>query len=341
MATAWTGTLLVAWGGEAPSGDRRAAATGAAYDPAKDHWTVMPRAPIAGRSGARAVWTGREVLFWGGRSFAGDPAGQPGETLFADGAAYEPGTRKWRVLPAAPIAARAGHEAVWTGREMLVWGGYDRCCPVDSVLHDQATAAYDPATDRWRLVAPVPPPWSGDDGTAVTLAVGDRPFVWRDGHLGFLGRAEDQWAEVAGAPVPPEPSPGEQVSTTTADPLAVGVVANDEIFVWAGSSGRLRGVAHRPGNPSPGPWRRTATLAAQSGATIAASGPPGRIYAATGQSTTVREYQIAEDRWEELPPAPIGNRSFAALVWTGSELLFWGGVGDEGPEMDGAAWSCC
>jgi hypothetical protein len=165
--------------------------------------------------------------------------------------------------------------------------------------------------------------------------------VWREGHLSVPAGADGHWAEIGGAPAPPAPAPGEAVSTTTADPLAVGVATGEEIFVWSGSTGRLAGVAHRPGaEGSPGAWRRTATLAAQSGVTVAAGGP-GRIYAAIGQSTTVLEYRIAGDRWEELPPAPIANRSFAALVWTGSELLFWGGVGDEGAEMDGAAWICC
>jgi len=58
-------------------------------------------------------------------------------------------------------------------------------------------------------------------------------------------------------------------------------------------------------------------------------------------STQVLEYRIGENRWVELPPAPIPTRSFAALVFTGSELLFWGGVGAEGPEMSGATWHCC
>ena len=87
-------------------------------------------------------------------------------------------------------------------------------------------------------------------------------------------------------------------------------------------------------------WRRTAPLDGQYGAAVSAGGP-GRIYAAAGQSARVLEYRIGEDRWAELPLPPIPTRSAAVLVWTGSELLFWGGIGDEGPEMDGAIWHCC
>ena len=326
MAAAWTGRQLVVWGGLGADG-HQSGADGAAYDPAADRWEVLPPAPIAARFGASAVWTGREVLIWGGQ-------GGPGRT-FADGAGYDPASKRWRVVPAAPVGARTSHQAVWTGREMVVWGGFGRCCPIDSVIHDPAAAAYDPATDQWRRMADVPPPWSGDDGSAVTMADGERPLVWRQGHLGTYDAATDVWSDVEG--VQPTPLPSAGGPGTTADPLAVGVVFGDEVFMWTGRSSELRGVAWRASDRS---WRRTATLDGQSGASVTAGGP-GRIYAATGQSARVVEYQIAQDRWEELPLPPVSTRSAATLVWTGSELLFWGGIGDEGPEMDGAIWHCC
>ncbi|MCA1846562.1 MAG: hypothetical protein LC792_25875, partial [Actinobacteria bacterium] len=194
MAAAWTGRLLVVWGGGAGGPENwHAAGDGAAYDPAADRWDVLPPAPLAARMGTTAVWTGREVLFWGGSS------GQ--DTFFADGAAYDPAAHMWRVLPAAPIDARSEHQAAWTGREMIVWGGIKRCCPIDSEMHDPAAAAYDPATNRWRTIAVVPPPWSGDDGTAVTMAApGGRPAIWRSGRLALYEPDRDTWAEVPGAP---------------------------------------------------------------------------------------------------------------------------------------------
>jgi galactose oxidase-like protein len=327
MAAAWTGRQLVVWGGQAADG-HQPAGDGGAYDPAADRWEVLPPAPIAARFGASAVWTGREVLFWGGQ-------GGPG-TAFADGAAYDPATRRWRVLPAAPTGARTSHQAVWTGREMVVWGGFARCCPIDSVIHDPAAAAYDPVTDRWRRIGDVPPPWSGDDGSAVTVADAGRPMVWRLGHLAAYDSATNAWSEVADAKPPPLPS-NPALPATTADPFAVGVSVDHEVFMWTGRSGELQGLAWRS---SDGSWRRTATLDGQSGASVAAGGPD-RIYAAAGQSARVLEYRIGEDRWEELPLPPVSTRSAAVLVWTGSELLFWGGIGEESPEMDGAIWHCC
>lgn len=335
MAAAWTGRQLVVWGGGSgrASEDERAnwhpSGAGAAYDPATNRWVVLPPAPIPARLGATAVWSGREVLIWGGA--AGDAE------FFGDGAAYDPATRRWRVLPPAPIGARTDHEATWTGREMFLWGGIQRCCPIDSELHDPAAAAYDPATNQWRRAADVPAPWSGDDGTAVTLAEGDRPLIWRRGRLGAPATAAAEvWGEVTGLQPPPVAT-DTAVPATTGDPLAMATVAGGEVFTWTGRSGQLRGLAWRPSDAT---WRRTATLEAQRGGTVTAGGP-GQIYAAVGQSARILRYSVADDRWDELPLPPIPTRSAAVLAWTGDALLFWGGVGDESPEMDGAAWRCC
>jgi len=330
MATVWTGHQLVAWGGGAGGGGNwQASEDGIAYDPGADRWEVLPRAPVPGRIGATAVWSGREVLFWGGQS---DPT-----SARADGAAYDPAAHRWRTLPPAPIGGRTQHQAVWTGREMLVWGGYGRCCPIDSVIHDPAAAAYDPATNRWRRIADVPPPWSGDDGFAATTAAGGRPLIWRRGHLAVYDDATDAWREVPGtAPAPEAPltGPGRPAATTT-DPLALATAAGPEIFTWTGAGGnRLAGLAYRPSDHT---WRRIAAFDGQFGAQLAPAGTD-RLYAAAGQSARVLEYRIADDRWTELPLAPVPTRSGAVLAWTGSELLYWGGNGDEGPEMDGAAW---
>ncbi|QGG96743.1 Kelch repeat-containing protein [Actinomarinicola tropica] len=58
---------------------------------------------------------------------------------------------EWRGMADAPLAPRFEPVTLWTGDELLVWGGYD----VDNVeLVDGA--AYDPSTDEWRTIADVP-----------------------------------------------------------------------------------------------------------------------------------------------------------------------------------------
>src|ERR687891_2634 len=112
-------------------------------DSAAVRWTPVPPAPISPRGFHAAVWTGSEMLVWGGSS-----AGR----LFADGAAYDPASSTWRVLPRSPLAARTGHVSAWTGRRLLVWGG---CCDRDSAEFADG-AAYDPDRGRWRPLSPAP-----------------------------------------------------------------------------------------------------------------------------------------------------------------------------------------
>jgi hypothetical protein len=70
------------------------------------------------RSGFAAVWTGRYALVWGGlsgRPFTWQPP--------AHGEAYNPAVNHWAALPGSPLHGRAYPTAVWTGRQMIVWGG--------------------------------------------------------------------------------------------------------------------------------------------------------------------------------------------------------------------------
>jgi N-acetylneuraminic acid mutarotase len=139
----WTGSELIVWGGlyldissALPLGD------GAAYDPQTDTWRVLPPAPIVGRHHHGAVWTGDELVIWGGWS---------GAVPFSDGAAYNPETDSWRRMAASPLGASAPTATIWTGHDVLVVGG-------DGVrVFVGGTARYDPATDVWVALESPPP----------------------------------------------------------------------------------------------------------------------------------------------------------------------------------------
>ena len=60
---------------------REIPAHGLSYDPGTNRWLPLPPAPILGRYGPTSVWTGRELIVWGGGS---------AYPLFADGAAFTP-----------------------------------------------------------------------------------------------------------------------------------------------------------------------------------------------------------------------------------------------------------
>lgn len=104
-------------------------------------WTSLPAAPIVGRSGAVGIWTGQQMLVWGGANLSGSQD-------YADGASYDPTTRRWAILPPAPLSARSAMTSVWTGHVLFIWGGTDARGHTDN-----DGALYDPATRRWTTLA--------------------------------------------------------------------------------------------------------------------------------------------------------------------------------------------
>jgi hypothetical protein len=117
---------------------------GQAYDPATDTWRTIAAAPLASRSGAVAVWTGSEVIVWGG--------GAPENPAAVRGAAYDPINDTWRRIAAAPIGLNL-ISGMWTGREMLVFGSLLDNRNI-AKTKTSVGAAYDPATDTWRKLPP-------------------------------------------------------------------------------------------------------------------------------------------------------------------------------------------
>lgn len=98
---------------------------GLSYDPRANFWEPISAATgvdrwgsIAPTHGWTVVWTGSEMIVWGG-------AGGNRPTVdFNVGARYDPETDRWSPIPAqgAP-APSSGHAAVWTGSGMVIWGG--------------------------------------------------------------------------------------------------------------------------------------------------------------------------------------------------------------------------
>ncbi len=102
-----------------------------------DTWTAtsLTNAP-EGREGHTAVWTGSEMIVWGGHSLSG---------FLNTGGRYNPSTDSWTAT--SIIDAPDGREyyaAVWTGSEMIVWGGTN-----GFLIYLNDGGRYDPATDTW------------------------------------------------------------------------------------------------------------------------------------------------------------------------------------------------
>jgi hypothetical protein len=170
----WTGRELLVWGGHSGQHDAVVRGDGAAYDPSRRSWRQLPPAPLTPRTGMAATWTGRELIIWGGYDHLSKPPG--GLHVAGDGAAYDPVRQAWRRLPPAPLPAQADATAVWTGREVLVLGG-QLASPTDGHMVDTAGAAYDPARNRWRRLAPSPRP-RGSPLAQHLVWTGTRLLVW-------------------------------------------------------------------------------------------------------------------------------------------------------------------
>ena len=110
-----------------------------------DTWTrggtSVTNAPDA-RELHTAVWTGSEMIVWGGVNITG---------YLNTGGRYNPGTDSWTDIgtTGAP-SARGYHTAVWTGSEMIVWGGEG----LGPVLN--TGGKYNPGTDSWTATSTSP-----------------------------------------------------------------------------------------------------------------------------------------------------------------------------------------
>ncbi len=97
-----------------------------------------------------------------------------GVLVLADRQGAEPlevASGEWRAMAPSPLSPRFDYSAVWTGDELVVWGGID---PQGNAL--SSGAAYDPTTDTWRRIARF-------TGNAVQVRGGIRtgnssPGVW-------------------------------------------------------------------------------------------------------------------------------------------------------------------
>ncbi len=88
FAAVWTGRQVLVWGGVTGStGSTAVPPHGVAYDPAANRWSALPQAPLRGRAGPVAAWTGSQMIVWGGAI-----TGARGYIYLNDGAAYRPAT---------------------------------------------------------------------------------------------------------------------------------------------------------------------------------------------------------------------------------------------------------
>jgi N-acetylneuraminic acid mutarotase len=304
LLSVWTGKEMIVFGRVEKRGpaDEILASTNAAaaYDPASNNWRRLA-SPLSARGypgNWAAVWTGEEMLVWGDVNQAFDPA-----------------TNRWRRLPPAP--AGRGGIVVWTGHELIEWGG--GCC--GDVSSDGA--AYNPSTDSWRKIA-LPPvggqqsPVGAWTGKELVIFPGQDPEGKPVGGAAY-NPATDSWRRIGSKPKPAEG--------------AHAVWDGYEVLVAGGTRpghGLLKaGLAYNPATNrvrrlSPIGSGRAGTAAVWTGRRLLVWGgetfPGATVAAGHGLS-----YDPIGNRWSPLPPSPLPARVDPTAVWTGRELIVWGG----------------
>jgi hypothetical protein len=291
--TVWTGSSLLTWGGSGPCGYSVTCGDGGMYAPENDQWQTVGTSPLAeARAEHQGVWTGAQVLIWGGT------CGVRQDKACEGGAAYSPSTDEWASLGKGGLepTSRKRHTALWTGAQMLVWGGEGAA---GNALNDGGSYAVD--TGAWSPIATSGAPsgrryhsaiwtgtemviWGGDDRPAFFHALGDG---------GRYDPVTNHWRALAtqGAP--------------SARYLHTVIWTGSEMIVWGGL-----GCGSEDGGPP---------LPCGDGA----------------------RYNPLTDSWSSLsstnaPQARAGH----STVWTGSEMIVWGGTGGgAGFFGDGALYS--
>src|SRR5438132_817016 len=214
--------------------------------------TSTTNAPDA-RFGHTAVWTGSEMIVWGGSNGSGS---------LNTGGRYNPSTDTWTATSTTNAPdARFFHTAVWTGSEMIVWGGFN------GSSHFNTGGRYNSSTDTWSATSTPTAHLARFFHTAVWT--GSEMIVWG----GFNGSSYFN----TGGRYNPSTDTWTATSTTNAPDaryLHTAVWTGSEMIVWGGY-GATSGTYVKTGgryNPTTNSWTTTNTSTAQ----------PPRYYDQTG-----------------------------------------------------------
>jgi N-acetylneuraminic acid mutarotase len=307
----WTGSRMIVWGGVDNTG-LNPKNTGNMYDPNANEWlSVTTNNAPAGRSGHTAIWTGSEMIIWGGYS----------DGYLNDGGRFNPLSGTWLPVSTSNApSARRYHTAVWTGSEMIVWGGNG---DGDTML--DSGGRYIPATDTWFSLNATNAPAGRILHTAVWS--GNEMIVW--GGLYSVVKLSNDGARYnpntdAWSPVTTNAAPTERA-------YHVAVWTDNGMVVWGGQGQRILADGCRY-TPSTDTWAPVT----QNGAPIPRCSPSSVwtgsemiIWAGSGGGGYINDgarYNPVNDTWSVVPTtgAPSVRQGHTA-VWTGSEMVVFGG----------------
>jgi N-acetylneuraminic acid mutarotase len=318
---------LIVWGGvqtSQPSTIFKFLKNGGSLTPANDTWSYLAHGSPAPRAGHTMIWTGTEMIVWGGTISNGLSTGI--DPTFNDGARFNPATGVWTPLPItnAP-AGRYGHGSVWTGTEMIVWGGqgYDTAGgPVPQIMLNSG-ARYNPTTNLWTPTSTTNAPTARSRHSAVWT--GSKMIVW--------GGTSDGVAMNVSTGALYDPVAG---SWTATSDIGAPQATSNHLAFWTGSEMLIQAggpggpmasnARYNPGtnswtsnavNPNGFPFDMSGTAAVWTGSEVLVgfSGAP---------SFSLYGYSPVADFWQALPGLAAFTSTSPVSIWTGSEMIVWG-----------------
>jgi N-acetylneuraminic acid mutarotase len=290
-----------------------------------DTWQPT-NAPLTARENHTAVWTGSEMIVWGGFY---NPSNYSDYAVTV-GSRYNPATDSWTLTSTLNAPAwRERHTAVWTGTEMIVWGGYAGGNGVTNT-----GARYNPTTNTWSALSTVGAPAKRSRHGAVWTGSRMLVFGGRTGDTdnttvntgGSYDPASDTWTALSTSNAP---APREYFST---------IWSGSEMIVWGGYDGTKSIGVNTGGryNPQTNTWQSTSTStpltpryghqAVWTGTRMLVFGGQGPDFVNYGFFNTGASYDPVSNTWSAISttsaPSP---RSAMAAIWSGTEMLIWGG----------------
>jgi N-acetylneuraminic acid mutarotase len=345
----------------------------------EDTWTPTNRrrAPD-GRVAHTAVWTGSEMIVWGGDScLVGCEENSGGR--------YSPSTDSWTATSTANAPdGRHSHTAVWTGTEMIVWGGW-------AFAFYNTGGKYNPVSDSWTATSTVNAPdgrlrhtavwtgsemivWGGEGPNGSSFNTGgkynpitdnwvvtsttDTPdarsvhtAIWTGSEMIVWGGHDENFVELnTGGRYDPITDSWTATGTTNAPDARSGHTAiwtGNNMIVWGG--GTFNGVFNTGGkyNPITDSWTATSTANApdaRGGHTVIWTGSNMIVWGGGDDTSNFNNggrYYPDLDRWVSTSTANAPDaRGLHMAIWTGSEMVVWGGIGAVLPPMNTGGRYC-
>jgi hypothetical protein len=229
-------------------------------------------------------------------------------------------SKGWTELPPPPQAA-GGMASVWTGAELISWGGYVSDHVTDTYTYLATGSAFDPSSNTWTPI-PVAPEarsnataiWTGSE--ALFLFGQDDTKTYPDGVA--FDPAADTWRTVAPAPIDPN--------------IATAVWTGSELIAWGSRSRDSRtsveGAAYDPATDtwhriSDAPISMNSASGVWTGSQMLVFGSllDNGNHAATDTAVGER-YDPETNTWTVLPASDLSPQATSA-VWAGDRMLAW------------------